>query len=189
MKLKAIQLRKGNIIVFNNELYVLTDVTHITPGKGQAVVQTKMKHIQTGQNAEKRYRPDESVEKAELETRKMEYIYEEGDNYIFMDQETFEQIPINKEFLGDAVYYLLPNTVVDVNFYKEKPIGVELPLSVDLKVVETEPNLKTATVTSSYKPAILETGLKVQIPPFIEEGEIVRIDTRDGKYLERVKKA
>jgi len=187
MKLKAIQLRKGNIIVFNDDLYVLTDVMHIAPGKGQAVVQTKMKHIQTGQNAEKRFRPDENVEKAELETRKMEYIYDEGDSLIFMDQETFEQIPIHKDFLGDAIYYLLPNTVVDVNFYQNKPIGVELPLSVDLKVVETEPTLKTATVTSSYKPAILETGLKVQVPPFIEEGEVVRIDTRDGKYLERVK--
>ncbi len=188
MKLKAIQLRKGNIIVFNGELYVLTDVMHITPGKGQAVVQTKMKHLQTGQNAEKRYRPDENVEKAELETRKMEYIYDDGDNLVFMDLETFEQIPIHKDFLGDAVLYLLPNTQVDVDFFQEKPVGVELPLYVDLKVVETEPNLKTATVTSSYKPAVLETGLKVQIPPFIEEGEVVRIDTRDGKYLERVKK-
>ncbi len=188
MKLKAIQLRKGNIIIFNNDLYVLTEVTHITPGKGQAVVQTKMKHIQTGQNAEKRYRPDETVEKAELETRKMEYIYEDGEHLVFMDQETFEQIPIHKDLLGDAILYLLPNTVVDVDFHEGNPIGVELPLSVDLKVVETEPNLKTATVTSSYKPAILETGLKVQIPPFVEEGEVVRIDTRDGKYLERVKK-
>ncbi len=188
MKLKAIQLRKGNIIIYNNDLYVLTDVTHITPGKGQAVVQTKMKHIQTGQNAEKRYRPDEAVEKAELETRKMEYIYEDGEHLVFMDQETYEQIPIHKDLLGDAILYMLPNTVVDVDFHEGKPIGVELPLSVDLKVVETEPNMKTATVTSSYKPAILETGLKVQIPPFIEEGEIVRIDTRDGKYLERVKK-
>ena len=188
MKLKAIQLRKGNIIIFNNELYILTDVTHITPGKGQAVVQSKMKHLQTGQNAEKRYRPDETVEKAELETRKMEYIYNDGDNLVFMDQETYEQIPIHKDFLGDTVLYLLPNTVVDVDFFKGEPVGVELPLYVELKVVETEPTLKTATVTSSYKPAVLETGLKVQIPPFIEEGEIIRIDTRDGKYLERAKK-
>ncbi|HID39608.1 MAG TPA: elongation factor P [Calditrichaeota bacterium] len=187
MKIKAIQLRKGNIILFNNDLYVLTDVMHITPGKGQAVIQTKMKNIKTGNNAEKRFRPDESVEKADLETRKMEFLYEDGPDYYFMDQKTYDQIPINAELLGDGIYYLLPNIVVDVSFYENAPIGVELPFTVELKVVETEPTLKTATVTSSYKPAVLETGLKIQVPPFIEEGEVIRVDTRDGKYLERAK--
>ncbi len=187
MKLKAIQLRKGNVILFKDDLYVLTEVVHVTPGKGQASIQTKMKSIRTGTNAEKRFRPDEAVEKADLMTRKMEFIYQDGDDYYFMDQETFEQIPLKADLLGDAPLYMLPNTVVDVSFYENDPIGIELPLTVNLKVVETEPTLKTATVTSSYKPAVLETGLKTQIPPFIEEGEVIKVDTRDGSYIERVK--
>ncbi len=187
MKLKAIQLRKGNIIIFKDDLYAITEAMHVTPGKGQASIQTKMKSIRTGANAEKRFRPDETVEKADLQTRKMEFIYQDGEDYYFMDQETFEQIPLKEDLLGEAPLYMLPNTEVEVDFYENAPIGIELPLTVELKVVETEPNLKTATVSSSYKPAVLETGLKVQIPPFIEEGEVIRIDTRDGKYLERAK--
>jgi len=187
MKLKAIQLRKGNIIEFNNDLYELTDFMHVTPGKGPAFFQTKMKSLTTGSNAEKRFRPDESVMKADLTTSKMEFLYNDGDDYYFMDIETFEQFPLNADFLGNDIYYLLPNIHVSVSSYQGRAIRIELPLSVDLKVTQTDPNLKTATVSSSYKPATLETGLKVQIPPFIEEGEVIRIDTRDGKYLERAK--
>jgi len=187
MKLKAIQIRKGNILNMGGELFVLTDVMHVTPGKGQAVIQAKMKNIKSGTNAEKRFRPDESVEKADLSTRKMEYLYQDGVDFYFMDQETYDQIPLQEDFLGDAVFYLLANTVVDVSFYENQAISVELPFTVELKVIETAPALKTATVTSSYKPATLETGLNVQVPPFIEEGEVVRIDTRDSKYLERAK--
>lgn len=187
MKLKAIQLRKGNVIIFNDDLYTLTEVTHITPGKGQAVIQTKMKNVKSGVNAENRFRPDEGVEKADLRNRQMEYLYEDGSFYYFMDTETFEQYPLNVEFLGDAPQYLLPNTKVDVSFYDNDPITVELPTVVELKITETEPALKTATVTSSYKPAVLETGLKIQVPPFIGEGEVIRVDTREGKYIERAK--
>lgn len=187
MKLKASQVRKGNVIVFKDDLYVLTEVVHVTPGKGPAFIQSKMKNVRGGQNAEYRFRPDESVEKVDLQTRKMEFLYEDAGDYYFMDQETYDQFPLSTDLLGDAPLYMLPNTVVDVQFHDSTPIGIELPLTVDLKVVETEPNLKTATVSSSYKPAVLETGLKVQIPPFIEEGEVIRIDTRDSKYLERVK--
>ncbi len=187
MKIKATQIRKGMIIVYNDELHVVTDMQHFTPGKGQAGVQTKMKNLKTGNNAEKRFRSDDNVEKANLESRKMEYLYDDGDSFYFMDHETYEQIPISKELLGDSVGYLLPNTECDVVFYQENAIGVELPSSVDLKVVETQPYLKTATVTSSYKPAKLETGITIQVPQFIEEGQIIRVDTRDGKYLERAK--
>jgi len=187
MKLKASQIRKGNVITFRNELCVMTDVMHVTPGKGPAFIQGKMKNIKTGQNAEYRFRPDESVEKIDLQTRKMEYLYEDAGSYIFMDQETYDQIPLDTDLLGDAPLYMPANTVVDVSFHGAEPIGVELPFTVELTVKETEPNLKTATVSSSYKPAVMETGLKVQIPPFIEEGEKIKIDTRDGKYLERVK--
>ena len=188
MKLKATQLRKGMIIEFNNELYQLTDVMHITPGKGQAVVQTKMKNIKTGVNAENRFRSDETAIKASLETNEMEYLYQDGDEYYFMDTETYDQIPLNSEIIGDDILYLLPNTKVNINFYQNQPISIELPGTVVLKVTETEPSLKTATVTSSYKPAVLETGLKTQIPPFISEGESIKVDTSDGRYLERAKK-
>lgn len=187
MKLKATQLRKGMIIEYNDDLYQLTDVMHVTPGKGQAMVQTKMKNIKTGIKAEYRFRSDETAEKASFDSKEMEYIYQDGDHYYFMDTETFEQIPLSGEMLGDANLYLLPNTKVNVNFYQNEPINIELPGSVILKVTETEPTLKTATVTSSYKAAVLETGLKTQVPPFISIGESVRIDTNDGKYLERAK--
>lgn len=187
MKIKATQIRKGMIILYNNELHVVTAMSHFTPGKGQAGVQCKMKNIKSGSNAENRFRSDETVEKANLETRKMEFLYVDGEDYYFMDHETFDQIPISKEFMGDDIYYLLPNLECEINFYEGNPLGVELPSIVELKVLETQPNLKTATVTSSYKPAVLETGLKVQVPQFIEEGQVLRIDTRDGKYLERAK--
>jgi len=187
MKLKATQLRKGMIIEFNDELYQLTEVFHNTPGKGQASVQTKMKNIRTGVNAEKRFRSDETTIKASLESKEMEYLYRDGEDFYFMDTETFDQIYLRTDILGDAHMYLLPNIKVTVNFYQNSPVSIELPGSVELKVVQTEPTLKTATVTSSYKPAVVETGLKIQVPPFINEGEVVRIDTSDGKYLERAK--
>ena len=187
MKLKAIQLRKGMIIEHNNELFQLTEVFHNTPGKGPASVQTKMKNLRTGVNAEKRYRSDETAFKASLESKEMEYLYNDGDDYCFMDTETFDQIALRTDILGDSYLYLLPNIKVTVNFYQNSPVGVELPGSVDLKIIETAPSLKTATVTFSYKPATVETGLKIQVPPFISEGEVVRIDTSDGKYLERAK--
>ena len=179
MKLKATQLRKGMIIEYNNDLYRLTEVFHNTPGKGQALVQVKMKNIKSGTNAENRFRSDETAVKASLESKEMEFY--------FMDTNTFDQIPLNRELLVESVYYLLPNIKVTINYYNNEPVAVELPASVELKIIETEPTMKTATVTSSYKPAVLETGLKTQVPPFLNEGDMVRIDTSDGKYLERAK--
>ncbi len=187
MKLKAIQLRKGMIIEYNNELHQLSEVFHNTPGKGQALVQVKMKNIRTGIKAENRYRSDETVIKASMDSKEMEYLYRDGEDFYFMDTETYDQIGLRADVLGDADMYLLPNVKVSVNFYQNNPVSIELPGSVDLKIVETEPTMKTATVTSSYKPAVVETGLKVQVPPFIGEGEVVRIDTSDGRYLERAK--
>jgi elongation factor P len=187
MKLKATALRKGMIIEYNDELFQLTEVFHNTPGKGQASVQTKMKNIRTGANAEYRFRSDETAEKASLETKEMEYLYKDGEDFYFMDTETFDQIILRQDLLADAPMYMLPNIRLNINFYQNEAVSVELPSSVALKIIETQPTMKTATVTSSYKPAILETGLKVQVPPFISEGEVIRIDTSDGKYLERVK--
>ena len=187
MKLKATQLRKGMIIEWNNDLYQLTEVFHNTPGKGQASVQTKMKNLKTGTKAENRFRSDDTAEKVSLDSKEMEYLYQDGEDFIFMDTETYEQIPLRTDILEDAPMYMLPNIRVMVNFYQNSPVSIDLPASVDLKIIETDPSLKTATVTSSYKPAIVETGLKIQVPPFISEGEVVRIDTSDGKYLERAK--
>lgn len=187
MKLKATQLRKGMIIEYNNDLYRLTEVFHNTPGKGQALVQVKMKNIKSGTNAENRFRSDETAVKASLESKEMEFLYQDGDDFYFMDTNTFDQIPLNRELLVESVYYLLPNIKVTINYYNNEPVAVELPASVELKIIETEPTMKTATVTSSYKPAVLETGLKTQVPPFLNEGDMVRIDTSDGKYLERAK--
>ncbi len=187
MKIKAIQIRKGNVLEWNGDLYRVTEATHVTPGKGQAVMQVKMKRLSDGNKAENRFRPDEAVEKAELFNREYQYLYEDGSNLCFMNLENFEQILISKDLLEDQIYYLLPETIVQVLFHNNTPIGVELPASVELKIVDTEPNLKGATVSSSYKPATLETGLVTQVPPFIEVGEKIRVDTRDGKYLDRVK--
>ncbi|HQU71546.1 MAG TPA: elongation factor P [Calditrichia bacterium] len=187
MKIKAIQVRKGMVITFKNDLYRVYEATHVTPGKGNALMQIKMKRLSDGNKAEQRYRPDESVEKATLLTREFQYLYDDGMNFHFMDTETFEQIQLPEEDLQDARYYMLPETLVTLLFHDGKPIDIELPPSVELRVEETEPNMKGATATGSYKPAILETGLQTQIPPFVEAGEVIRVDTRDGKYMDRVK--
>jgi len=187
MKIKALQVRKGNVIEFRGELCRIAEHNHVTPGKGPAMVQVKMKRLSDSSNVEHRFRPDESVEKATLITKEYQYLYQDGENYNFMDLETYEQIHINIDLIGESLYYLLPETIVQIQFYQGEPVGLELPASVELKVVETEPNLKGATASGSYKPATLETGLVTQIPPFIESGEIIRVDTRDGKYLDRAK--
>ena len=187
MRIKATQLRKGMIIEYNNDLYQLSEVLHITPGNWRAMIQTKMKSIRTGTNAEKRFRSDDIIVKADLETKEMEYLFQDGEMYTFMDIQTYDQISLHIDLVGNVALYILPNTKVLVDFYQGKPLSIELPGSVELKLVETEPALKTATVTSSYKPAVLETGLKVQVPPFISEGDIIRIDTTEGTYLERAK--
>ncbi len=187
MKMKAIQIRKGNVIEYKGELYRVTEATHVTPGKGQALMQIKMKRLSDGVKNEDRFRPDEAVEKATLTTHEYQFLYNDGDLYYFMDLESYEQIHLTGEMIGDDIYYLLPETIVQILFHESQPIGVELPGVVELKVTETQPNMKGATVSSSYKPAKLETGLSIQIPPFIEEGEVIRVDTSTGKYLERAK--
>lgn len=187
MKIKAIQVRKGNVVEYNGDLYRVTEANHVTPGKGPALMQVKMKRISDGVNAENRFRPDESVEKATLISREYQYLYKDGHHFCFMDLETYEQINLTEDQLGDGVNFLLPEAIVQILLYEDNPVDIDLPASVELKVVETDPNLKGATVSSSYKPATLETGYITQIPPFIEAGEVIRVDTRDGKYLDRVK--
>jgi elongation factor P len=160
-------------------------VQHITPGNWRGMVQTKLRNLRSGKQTERRFRSEESVDRISLETHEMEYLYNEGTDYHFMNMESYEQITLNDEVLGDNVYYLIPNIKVNAQFYESNPISIELPSTVDLTVVETEPSVRSATVTNVTKAAKLETGLIVQVPQFVNQGEKIRIDTTEGKYLQR----
>ena len=174
------------LIVYEGELHRVLTIQHITQGNKRGKMQVEMRRLRDGVKMEYRYRSEDTVEKATLEQRDMEYLYQEGDNHCFMDTTSYEQVHLNKELLGNAVHYLQPNTKVVVDLYEEKPVGVEIPSTMDLKVIETEPVFKSATAASSYKPAKLENGLTVKVPPFIKEGDTVRVDTGTDEYLERV---
>jgi elongation factor P len=183
----ATQIKRGMTIKLNGELYRVFAFQHITPGNWRGMVQTKLKSVKTGSIIEHRFRSEDRVEQAYLETHEMEYLYTDGTDYYFMNTVSFEQIHLPMELLEDSVSYLTPNIKIQVEFYEGKPIGIELPPSVELKVVSTEPALRGATVSNVSKPATLETGLVIQVPPFVNEGEVIRIDTNEGKYQERVK--
>src|SRR5271169_5811666 len=169
--ISATQLRPGMVIKFNNELYTIFSMTHRTPGNLRGFVQARMRSLRTGTMTEHRFSSEDRVEKAQLDEQEMEYLYDDGEYYYFMNTETFEQMHLMKDLLGDAVQYLIPQLKLQVEFYEGKPLGVELPSTVDMTVVETEPGLKGATVSNVTKPAKMETGLVVQVPPFITEGE------------------
>lgn len=186
--MSAKQIRVGMVIIYNGELHRVLSVDHITPGNLRAKVQTELRNIRTGIKTQNRFRSDEDVEKATFNTKEMEFLYNEGDLYTFMDSENYEQIQMNKESLGNAVCYLQPNTKVAVDFYEERPIGVELPASMVLKITDTQPPMKGATASGSSKPATLENGLTVKVPQFIGTGELVKVDTSTNEYIERVGK-
>jgi len=173
-------------ILHEGEVCRLMSVTHRTPGNLRAFVQVRMRNLRTGNSFEHRFSSTESVERAILDTVMMEYLYSDADGHHFMSQETYEQVALADEVLGDALGYMLPNTVLKIDFYEGTPVGIELPNTVVLEVVETEPGLKGATASSSYKPAKMETGVIVQVPPFIEVGTKIEVDTRENKYLRRV---
>jgi elongation factor P len=185
MEIKATEIRNGTRLEIDGEVFIVTDFQHFTPGKGRSVVRTKMKSVTTGRVLDKTFTSSEKVTKADLELRSMQYLYKHDPHYVFMDLQTYEQVHLPGELLGDAVNYLKENEQVSVAMHKGKPIGVDLPLKVDLRVIQTVPGVKGDTVSSATKPAILETGLEVQVPLFINEGDIIRIDTRDGTYAER----
>jgi elongation factor P len=179
------QMRPGMVIKFNNELHSVFSVAHRTPGNLRGFVQAKMRNLRSGNMTEHRFSSEDKVEKAQLDEIEMEYLYDDGEYFYFMNSENYEQMHLTKELLGDATSYLIPQLKVAVEFYEGKPISVELPATVDLTVVETEPGLKGATVSNVTKPAKLETGLVVQVPPFITEGEKIRVNTAEGTYQER----
>jgi elongation factor P len=182
------QVRKGMVIVGDDgQLYSVVDRDLNTPGNWRAILQLKLKNLKTGSVTMNRVRPEDKVEQAYLDKRLMQYLYAEGDGYVFMDKETYDQITLGKEWVGDQILYLKENDDAHVTFYEGKPLSLELPATVELKVVHTEPALKGATAAAQYKPAELETGLKITVPPFVGTGEVVQVDTRTGEYLGRAK--
>ena len=185
MAIPATQLRPGMIIKHNNDLHSVFSVEHRTPGNLRAFIQAKLRNLLTGAMFEHRFRSPDPIEKITVDEVEMEYLYNDGDAYYFMDTSNYEQTHLTKDILGDAVDYLIANLQIKVEFFDGKAVGVELPQIVELTVVETEPGLKSATASSVTKPAKTETGLIVQVPPFINEGEKIRVDTSEGAYLSR----
>jgi len=178
-------LKKGMIIEFEGELYRVISMNKHFTGRGSGIIRTKLKSVLTGLSKDHSFSSGEKVDEATLEYREAEYLYKDGDHYIFMDLNTFEQYPLDDEFVGDGTDYLIDNMQVNLMFYEDKPIGINLPTFVILEVVETEPNFKGDTVSGSGKPAIMETGVRVNVPMFIKTGEKLKIDTRTGTYIER----
>ena len=185
--MRASEMKKGQTLIFDSKLYTVIDYQHVKLGKGGAVYQTKLKSLEDGLIKNIRLRAEETVEEAFLDKRKYEYLYSSGSEHILMDITTYEQISLDDEAFGDGQKYLKPNTQLQVSMYEGKPVVVELPNTVDLEVTQTQPEIKGATATNQNKPATLETGIVVQVPPFIKIGEIIRVDTRSGDYLTRVK--
>jgi elongation factor P len=185
--MKASDMNKGQTVMVDGDLYTIVDYQHVKLGKGGAVYQTKLKNLETGNIRDIRLRAEENVEEAYLDKRNYEYLYSSGSEHVLMDLETYDQITLDDEAFGDGPKYLKPNTQLQVSMYNGKPVVVTLPNTVDLEVTETAPEIKGATATNQYKPATLETGLEVQVPPFIKIGEMIRVDTRSGAYLTRAK--
>ena len=182
------QFSNGITLRINGELYDLVFFEFVKPGKGAAFVRTKLRSLKTGNQKELTFDSKDKVEQVIIDKRDMEYLYRDGEHYVFMDPTTFDQVLVDAELVKPMLKYLKENTVCKVEFYEGSAIAVEVPFTVELKVVKTEPSLKGATITNVYKPATLETGAVVQVPPFIEEGEVIRVDTREAKYLERANK-
>jgi elongation factor P len=186
-KVTATEIRAGNLLEWDKRVWRVLKSHHVhVGGRGGAYMQVEMKDIEAGTKVNQRFRTDEKVERAFVESREMEYLYDDGTGYVFMDRESFEQLTLSNDLLEGQVEYLLPNTLVQVNFHNERPIGVQLPASVVLTIVETEPTLRGATATGSFKPAKTQTGLTVMVPPFVGEGEKIKVNTDSGEYIERV---
>jgi len=180
-------LRKGLKIIIDGQPYIITDFQFSKPGKGQALYRCKLKNMITGYTIDRTYRSGDKFEPANLEERKMQYLYNDGEGYHFMDTKTYDQITLTEENVGEAKNFLQDNMEVDVLFFNETPISINLPNFVNLKVIKSDPGVKGDTATGATKPATLETGYTLQVPLFIEEGDILKIDTRTGEYVERVK--
>ena len=185
MKISAFDVRVGNLVEYQNKLWRVLKKNHVKPGKGGAFVQLEMKTIAEGTKLNERFRSEDKLEKAHVEPRTMQYLYSDGDHYVFMDTESYEQLNMPTEDLEEQSGYLLPETEVQINFYNGSPIGVELPATVVLASSETESVVKGQTASGSGKPATLETGIRVIVPPFVNAGDRVRVNTETGEYVER----
>ena len=186
MALDTSQFRNGLKIELDGEPFTIVYFQHVKPGKGGAFVRTKVKNLKTGRVLDRRFRSGEKVQAADIEDRKMQYLYQDGEQLVFMDSESYDQIPFTTEQVGDARKYLLENTNVDVLFWQGQPINIELPAFIEAAVSRCEPGMKGDTASGGTKPATFETGLIVQVPLFLKEGERIRVDTRTGQYVERV---
>lgn len=185
--ISATDLRIGMALRHKGDLCKVTKIDHITPGNWRGMVHTKMVNLLKGTQVEFRFRAEDKVDAVRLEQKEMEFLYRDGSDYVFMDNSTYDQLHFSPELVGDGVNFIIANTKCQVFFHEATPISIELPLTVDLKVIETEPRLKGATVSASMKPATVETGAVIQVPQFIEPGEVIKVDTGTGKYLERAK--
>ncbi|MGI8786069.1 MAG: elongation factor P [Acidobacteriota bacterium] len=185
--MQATGIRRGMVILHNNSPHRVVEFRHHTPGNLRAMVQTKLRNLRSGSMFEHRFRSTDTVERASLEQHEMEYLYSDAAGHHFMNTENYEQLTLDEETLGDGVLYLSPGFHVHVDFFEGRAIALELPAVVELRVVSTEPEMKGATISNVMKPAKLETGVIVQVPPFIKEGEVIRVDPTEGRYLERAK--
>ncbi len=188
MGIKATEMKKGMVVLIDGSPYTVVDYQHVKLGKGGAVLQTKLKHVIEGTIINKRIRSEETLEQVFVDRQKYEYLYSNGDEHVLMHKETYEQVSVDSNMFADGIKYAKPNIDVEVQFYDGKPLSVTLPNSVELEVTDTPPAIKGATATNQYKKATLETGVQITVPPFVENGELIRVDTRTGEYLERVKK-
>tara|TARA_B100000035_G_C21029432_1_gene567627 strand:- start:1139 stop:1699 length:561 start_codon:yes stop_codon:yes gene_type:complete len=186
MKINASEIRVGMLLEYKNDLWQVLKTQHVKPGKGGAFAQVEMKSLERNTKLNERFRSSETVEKASLEETKFNFLYEDENNYFFMDQKTFEQIEIKKEIIGEQGKLLTENLEVSVSFYNENPISIELPNQVKCKIEKTDAALKGQTISSSYKPATLDNGLSIQVPPFIEAGDDIIIDTRNLEYVKKI---
>ena len=184
--IQATRMKKGMLIKLGVDLFRVLDLQHFTPGNKRGFVQAKLRNVRTSSLTDHKFRSEDDVERATLEEREMQYMYKDGDSFHFMDTSTYEQLHIPAEALGDSVNYIIPDALITVEFYGAEPVGIELPQTVDLKVEDTVPGIKGATASAQVKPATLETGLVVQVPPFVNAGDVIRVNTETGEYLSRV---
>jgi len=184
--IQATRLRKGMLVKVGDDLFRILDLHHLTPGNKRAHIQARMRNIRSGTLRDEKFRAEEDIERATLDEREMQYLYNDGDHYYFMDTSNYEQVHITAEALGDSKDYLIAEMMIRVEFYDVEPVGIELPQTVDLVVKETVPGIKGATASAQVKPATLETGLVIQVPPFVNEGDKVRVNTETGEYQSRV---
>ncbi len=187
MAIPATQIRRGMVIVFEGQPCKVVEFRHHTPGNLRAMIQTKLRNIRTGSSFEHRFRSADTIEKASMEQHEMEYLYSDGSHHHFMNTETFDQTALSGDDLGNAAQWLTPGLKIQAEFYEGEPIGIDLPPSLELEVKQTEPSLKGATVSNVNKPATLENGVTIQVPPFVNEGDRIRVDPVEGRYIERAK--